>query len=268
MSNPAARTKRSRANKKISNSLVALSSAAVLAVYTAGYLRTKPAADRLEVAAAQRRTVSVPPGIAAAPAAVPPLAPRPLVGQEPLVGQLPAAPISGAPTRASNEGPSGTGSSKTASSQTAPEPAAVLSAAPASAAASAPAPNDASTPQPSSTPPAMLAAELTASVAEPRTAKPVAAPPVPPRGEYNDGTYRGWGYSRHGDIQASVVVKGGRIVSADIAQCRTRYSCNWVEYLPDQVVSRQRALVDAVSGATESSFAFEDAVTAALSRAK
>lgn len=205
--NPAARTKRSRANKKVSNSLVALSSAAVLAVYTAGYLRTKPAADRLEVA---------------------------------------------------------TASSRTASSRTFPEPAAVLSAVP----APTPALNDASTPQPSSTPPAMPAAELTASVTEPRTAEPVAVPPVPPRGEYNDGIYRGWGYSRHGDIQASVVVKGGRIVSADIAQCRTRYSCNWVEYLPDQIVSRQRALVDAVSGATESSFAFEDAVTAALSRAK
>ena len=33
-------------DKKVANSLLALSSAAVLAVYTAGYLRTKPAADR------------------------------------------------------------------------------------------------------------------------------------------------------------------------------------------------------------------------------
>ena len=32
-------------NKKVANSLVALSSAAVLAVYAAGYLRTRTAAD-------------------------------------------------------------------------------------------------------------------------------------------------------------------------------------------------------------------------------
>src|SRR5258708_29202037 len=50
-------------NKKVPNSLVALSSAAVLAVYTAGYVRTRPAADRLAQAAVRR----VPPPQAAVP---------------------------------------------------------------------------------------------------------------------------------------------------------------------------------------------------------
>src|SRR5436190_3996140 len=40
--------------KKVGNGLVALGSAAVVAVYTAGFLRTRPAAARLE-AASQRR---------------------------------------------------------------------------------------------------------------------------------------------------------------------------------------------------------------------
>ena len=40
--------------------------------------------------------------------------------------------------------------------------------------------------------------------------------------------YSGWGTSRHGDIQATVVIEGGRIASAVITQCLTRYSCSWV----------------------------------------
>jgi hypothetical protein len=46
---------------------------------------------------------------------------------------------------------------------------------------------------------------------------------------WKDGTYTGWGYSRHGDIEAEVVIAGGRILSATISQCRTRYSCSVVE---------------------------------------
>src|ERR1700726_5180249 len=48
--------KRSGSNQKLAHSLVALSSAAVLAVYTAGYLRTRSAAERFVVDGAQRRT--------------------------------------------------------------------------------------------------------------------------------------------------------------------------------------------------------------------
>ena len=88
------------------------------------------------------------------------------------------------------------------------------------------------------------------------------------RGEYRDGTYLGWGSCRHGDIQASVVIEGGRIASAAIAQCRTRYSCSWIDMLPGQVVSRQSTNVDYVSGATQSTDAFADAVAEALSKAK
>jgi uncharacterized protein with FMN-binding domain len=83
-----------------------------------------------------------------------------------------------------------------------------------------------------------------------------------------DGTYLGWGSSRHGDIQASVVIEGGRIASATIAQCLTRYSCSWIAALPPQVVARQSPNVDYVSGATQSTNAFYDAVVDALTKAK
>src|SRR4051812_15133474 len=52
-------------HKKLSNSLVALSSAAVLAVYTAGYVRTKSAADRFAIQAATRRPVIPAPAMGA-----------------------------------------------------------------------------------------------------------------------------------------------------------------------------------------------------------
>jgi uncharacterized protein with FMN-binding domain len=95
-----------------------------------------------------------------------------------------------------------------------------------------------------------------------------APPPAPPKTQYRDGTYLGWGSCRHGDIQASIVVEEGRIMSATIAQCLTRYSCSWIAALPPQVVSRQSPNVDYVSGATQSVNAFYDAVVDALNKAK
>jgi hypothetical protein len=44
----------SGSNKKVANSLVALSGAAVLAVYSAGFVRTRSAANRFELMAADR----------------------------------------------------------------------------------------------------------------------------------------------------------------------------------------------------------------------
>src|SRR5450631_4607618 len=54
-------------DKKIANTLVALSSAAVLAVYTAGFFKTKTAADRLEALESRVR-----PGMAASRGEAPP----------------------------------------------------------------------------------------------------------------------------------------------------------------------------------------------------
>ena len=116
------------------------------------------------------------------------------------------------------------------------------------------------------TPPAALGAEALAKAAEPTPI--VESPPAPPKPQYRDGTYLGWGTSRHGDIQASVVIAGGRIESATIAQCLTRYSCSWIAALPPQVAARQSPEVDYVSCAPQSTNVFYSAVVEALTKAK
>ena len=75
-----------------------------------------------------------------------------------------------------------------------------------------------------------------------------------------------WGRCAHGRIQASVVIKNGRIDSATIAQCETAYPCERIDVLPGQVVLKQDPNVDVVTGASDSSYAFLDAVAAAMFR--
>ena len=101
--------------------------------------------------------------------------------------------------------------------------------------------------------------------------KPRASAPhstAEPKEHWKDGTYKGWGFSRHGNIEATVVITRGRIVAAAISQCRTRYSCGVIERLPGQVIERQSPDIDYVSGATQSADAFYEAVVAALQKAK
>jgi uncharacterized protein with FMN-binding domain len=85
---------------------------------------------------------------------------------------------------------------------------------------------------------------------------------------YKDGIYTGYARRRHGGVQATVVVKRGRIASVDITLCRTRFPCTYIEALPAQVVARQRPEVDAIAGATESALTFARAVDDALARAR
>jgi len=63
-------------------------------------------------------------------------------------------------------------------------------------------------------------------------------------------------------------VQGGQIRSAEITGCGTRYPCSRIANLPGQVITRQSAAVDYVSGATDSSTAFRGAVVAALAQAR
>ena len=114
----------------------------------------------------------------------------------------------------------------------------------------------------------IAAPELPTAIVEQAAATPVPTVPETPKSQYKDGTYFGWGTSRHGDIQAQVVIEGGRIASATIAQCLTRYSCSVIAKLPPQVAERQSPETDYVSGATQSTNAFYYAVVEALSKAK
>jgi uncharacterized protein with FMN-binding domain len=264
---------------RVANSLVAIGSASVLAIYAAGYWRTRAAAERIERASARH---AAPIGVSApAPTATP------------VVASATASIVSAASTAAIDRDPP---------HAVAPPPAATITAAKAAASVPASAPTkDASAPSllkdvaaSAKTPretehivPSLESSSTTTEVAAAQpavmnatsSAGPAALPSAPAlttsnapaaasSSAYKDGTYTGWGTCRHGDIQATVVVASGRITSATISQCLTRYPCSWIEALPPQVVQRQSAEVDYVSGATQSADAFYGAVTDALSKAK
>jgi uncharacterized protein with FMN-binding domain len=234
-------------NNKVANKLVAASCAAVLAVYTAGYARTQSAANRLAAQVAERR------------AAVP--APERVVFQGP--GHPSSAPIPerfrppaaertrNIIPRAEAEPPHVPGQAETKVE--------VLT--------SVAEPAHSETPEP---PPlvAQVVIPAPAVAVAPTPALPPAPAPAPAKPVWKDGTYTGWGYSRHGNIEAAVVIEGGRIASASISQCRTRYSCDVIDKLIPQVAQRQSPDVDYVSGATQSADAFYGAVVEALSKAK
>lgn len=214
--------------QKISTNLVTLSSAAILAIYAAGYHRTGSAADEFEAQAARRKTAAPIPATVVAPRATPPG----VQVQAPLSVPRSLAP----PVRKGHPRPSVTALPK---------------------AALAPTEHSQATPPPTAT---------TITTPAP-VAEPTASPTTISQTQYKDGTYLGWGSCRHGDIQASVVIQDGKIISTAIAQCLTRYSCSWIANLPGQAVIRQSANVDYVSGATQSSDAFSNAVADALSKA-
>lgn len=88
--------------------------------------------------------------------------------------------------------------------------------------------------------------------------------PAIPTGNWRDGTYTGWGTSRHGDIKAQVVIRNGRIVESSIASCETRYPCDVISEIFNQPVERQSPDVDRVSRATESADAYYQALATAL----
>lgn len=86
--------------------------------------------------------------------------------------------------------------------------------------------------------------------------------------QYRDGTYVGSGSSRHGGMQVTVVISGGKITSAAVTSCNTRYPCSDVTPLVNAVVSQQSVPVNHVSGATDSSNAYKQAVSSALAQAR
>jgi len=214
-----------------SRPLAALSSAAIVAVYAAGYVRTRAAAERFEAPTPPRR----------------PLIPS--VPEEHTAPRTEGRLEIPAPTPAPSIAPRAPLAPREATATEAPAPI-----------ATAPPPLDVSAP-------GDISEQAVQGLAQPTIDAPPPAPTIA-RALYKDGTYTGWGYCRHGDLQASVTIDGGRIVSTKVVQCLTRYSCNWIEPLYPQVVQRQSPEVDYISGASESSDAFYDAVTEALKKAK
>jgi uncharacterized protein with FMN-binding domain len=245
----------SGSNKKVANGLVAVSCGAVLAVYTAGYVRTRAAVDQFEAQAAERRAADpLPQRIESPGTSFRPRAPEP-----------PAAALAIAAKALPNRAENAAGTSDPiASTESEPprEPTPVLTPSPIAIEAPAPAP------APMASVAAATAVQAPAPLppADHKSEASVAAAPAAPA--WKDGTYYGWGTSRHGDIQAEVVIERGRIAAATIAQCRTRYPCSVIEQLPPEVAQRQSPDVDYVSRATQSANAFYFAVVDALSKAK
>jgi uncharacterized protein with FMN-binding domain len=221
------------------NHLLALGTAAVLAVFGAGLVRTQEAADRIEGASRRRH---------------------------------PAAPVT-APNKSTDaSAPAPTAPAMTA--HVAPEATPVAKG---KAEQSANAKTEQSikekAEQKADTPKTVAVAEVLAiktapTVAETTSAKAPIDSSVGVARDLTDGVYTGWGTSRHGDIESRVEIRNGRIISASIAQCLTMYSVYWITALPPQVVKRQSPEVDVISGATESSNAFYDGVVQALKKAQ
>lgn len=224
---------------RVSNRLLVLSSAAVLAVYSAGYFRTRSAAN--ELAARVARQVAA----KAALVVVPALPPAPAESSQ--------APEAGSRPRknASQRSASTSGTSR--------------------------APGDGDPPSTADgssygigTPAQVPASASNDSRAndEQGSANSFSASDYKPGLRLKDGRYQGRGTSPHGDIIAEVVIQKGNIVYAGIADCLTRYSCSVIKHLPEQVVVRQSIEVDLVSGASESTSAFQDGIAAALARSQ
>jgi uncharacterized protein with FMN-binding domain len=226
---------RTAPSQRISNGLVTLSSATIVAIYAAGYYRTSLAAHKFDLQTPQQRasantTAMLPPPPAANP---------------------------GSDASAAESAPPATPRPKKSTSRPAN-------------------PGGKAAPSKSSDSAAASSAPSAAPTANPEAPAPPGPAPAATQARYKDGMYSGWGSCRHGDIEASVTVQDGKIASVVISQCLTRYSCAWIAPknpnsglpdLPAQVVERQSPKVDYVSGATESSYAFADAVVAALSKA-
>jgi len=237
-------SRRRASGQKVPKSLVSLSSAAILAIYAAGYHRTSSAEDKFAEQAARRRTA-----VPLAARTVPSEAANPKV--EVARKPAPSAVASTAAPLGTDRPPHSPAPVSVPAPKAAPTVAPAETSRVAPLAPGAPAKEVATTDVPAAVP----------------AIPPAAAPPAKRQVQYKDGTYVGWGGSRHGDIQVSVVIQGGKIASAEIAECLTRYPCTWIVDLPGLVVSKQSSDVDFVSGATESSYAYSDAVTDALSKA-
>ena len=107
------------------------------------------------------------------------------------------------------------------------------------------------------------------------TPTPVPTPPPQPKGLYADGQYTGSpADAYYGNIQVQVTVSGGKITDVAFLQypsdrSTSRYiNGQAMPYLKQEALQAQSANVDIVSGATDSSMAFQQSLASALSQAK
>ncbi|HXT17083.1 MAG TPA: FMN-binding protein [Gemmatimonadaceae bacterium] len=241
LSPPMTKPNRPSNDNWLKSNLAALGSAAVIGVYAAGYVKTEAAAARVSDDVTPRR-----------PVARAPISPVPIASTP--------TPISTPTSTPHSDSPRHLPRANAAATTTKPAKRDSIVVVPAAAAAAS-----VDTAAPTTPPPIQQQQQ---QQQQQQAQQPQPAADTTHVAGYKDGVFSGWGTSRHGDIEATVEIKGGKIVQAMITQCLTRYSCSWISALPPQVIERQSAEVDYVSGATQSTNAFYGAVVQALTKAK
>lgn len=96
----------------------------------------------------------------------------------------------------------------------------------------------------------------------------IAPTPAAVSGQLRDGTYIASGHSQFGDVFVTVAIEQGRIIQVWINTVTTTFPSQTISNLPGEVVARQSAAVDVVSGATASSSAFIQGIEIALKQAE
>ena len=81
-----------------------------------------------------------------------------------------------------------------------------------------------------------------------------------------DGTYTGQSTGLHGPIEVSVTVKDGRIREVNVVRAEEFRAFMATRAIPERIVASQSLKVDAVTGATVTSRAIQEAVRSALTK--
>jgi len=124
--------------------------------------------------------------------------------------------------------------------------------------------------------PTVQASQPTTLVQPTVTPQPVIPTAIPqPRGQFKDGTYAGSvADAFYGPIQVQVTVSGGRITKVQFLQSPNDRSTS-IEInqqadpmLAQEAIETQSATVDIISGATQTSQAFNESMQSAVSQAK
>jgi uncharacterized protein with FMN-binding domain len=113
------------------------------------------------------------------------------------------------------------------------------------------------------------------SVPLPPAQSPLPTPTPKPRGQYTDGTYVGsLADAYYGMVQVQASIRNGKIASVEFLQYpndrRTSQYINGraMPILKSEAIQTQSANVDIVSGATDTSMAFQQSLADALAQAK
>ncbi len=128
-------------------------------------------------------------------------------------------------------------------------------------------------PRPTAVPPSTP--QLPPALIPPPPAQPTPPPVTKPRGQYTDGTYIGsQADAYYGIVQIQASIQSGKIISVEFLQYpndrRTSQRINGeaMPILKSEAIRAQSANVDIVSGATDTSMAFQQSLADALIQAK